>query len=235
MAKKKPTGATISVTRTGSPIRREASQGATLKGLGLLRGHETVADAMADADLARFIETLMRCDIAPHIRAPASLDVGGYITLVLGRFRNPAIRHLLSQIAWDGSKKLPFRLLETITEARASGRPIESLALPVAAWFAFIRHQAKAGVAHNGEQPRQRAWVGDDVGPLRQLDERFLHGVVGVKLIATGAARLRRRGLHTATVENAVAPERRFGPDPAEAFRSAGDEPGFRHFACLLE
>jgi fructuronate reductase len=115
--------------------------------LGLLRGHETVADAMADADLAGFVEALMREHIAPHVRAPASLDVPGYIAAVLDRFRNPAIRHLLSQIAWDGSKKLPFRLLDTILDARAAGRPIDALCSPLAAWFAFIRRQAKASVA----------------------------------------------------------------------------------------
>jgi fructuronate reductase len=114
--------------------------------IGLLRGHETVAEAMADAELAIFVESMMRQDIAPCVLAPPGLDLPGYITAVLTRFRNPAIRHLLSQIAWDGSKKLPFRLLETIAETRAAGRPVDRLCIPIAAWMAFIRRQAKADV-----------------------------------------------------------------------------------------
>ncbi len=113
--------------------------------LGLLRGHETVAGAMKDSELTRFLETMMRDDIAPRVRAPAGFDVQGYVTAVLERFRNPAIRHLLSQIAWDGSKKLPFRLLETIAEARVVGAPVNRLCLPVAAWFEFVRQRAMSG------------------------------------------------------------------------------------------
>lgn len=40
--KKKASGATIKVRRTGSPIRREGSQRATLLGLGLKRANQVV-------------------------------------------------------------------------------------------------------------------------------------------------------------------------------------------------
>lgn len=106
--------------------------------IGLLLGHETVADAMADEDLAGFVERIMREDIAPSLRPTAGLDVPRYIDAILARFRNPAIRHLLSQIAWDGSQKLPFRLIATIADARAAGRPVDRLAVPIAAWCRFL-------------------------------------------------------------------------------------------------
>jgi fructuronate reductase len=106
--------------------------------LGLLLGHETVGDAMADARLAGFVERLMREDIAPSLGDTPGLDVATYIGAILDRFRNPAIRHLLAQIAWDGSQKLPFRLLATIAEARRAGRPVDRLAVPVAAWLRFL-------------------------------------------------------------------------------------------------
>ena len=66
---------------------------------------------------------------------------------MLARFRNPGIRHLLSQIAWDGSKKLPVRIVVTIAEALRANRPIHRLVMPIAAWMRFIVRQAKAGVA----------------------------------------------------------------------------------------
>jgi fructuronate reductase len=110
--------------------------------LGSLAGHETVAEAMADSSLASFVRTLMTEDIAPTIVAPRGLDVPRYIESILKRFRNPALRHLLSQIAWDGSQKLPFRLFGTIRETLEAGRSIERLCLPVAAWFHFIRRKA---------------------------------------------------------------------------------------------
>ena len=119
----------------------------TLTYLGLLRGHESVADAMRDDQLAQFVELLMTEDLAPSLGAVPGFDIEHYISAVLARFRNPGIRHLLSQIAWDGSKKLPVRITITLGEALRAGRPIHRLAMPIAAWMRFIVRQAKAGVA----------------------------------------------------------------------------------------
>lgn len=113
--------------------------------LGLLIGHETVADAMADRRLARFVERLIEDDIVPTLD-PSPLDLGRYAAGILERFRNPAIHHLLSQIAWDGSQKLPYRLLDTVRDALAAGRDVSRLALPVAAWIGFTETRARAGV-----------------------------------------------------------------------------------------
>ncbi len=117
----------------------------TLAYVGLLRGHTTVAEAMIDGPLARLVEHLMRCDITPSLAGGGVIDIGAYIEATLGRFRNQSVRHQLEQIAWDGSKKLPVRLLPTLAEALAAGRPVERLAVPVAAWIRFIVERARAG------------------------------------------------------------------------------------------
>jgi len=117
----------------------------TLAYLGLGLGHATVAQAMADTTLARFVERLMREDIAPSLTPPSGLDLSGYIAAILRRFANTAIEHKLSQIAWDGSQKLPYRILDTLRDAVAAGRPIDRLAVPVAAWLRFIAAAAASG------------------------------------------------------------------------------------------
>ncbi len=98
--------------------------------LGSLAGHATVAQAMRDEPLAGFVRNLMIEDIAPSVVAPRGLDLRDYIETVLRRFRNPALNHLLSQIAWDGSQKLPFRLLGTVQDAiearRTSGTAVRA-------------------------------------------------------------------------------------------------------------
>jgi fructuronate reductase len=113
--------------------------------LGILAGHETVAQAMEDVDLAAFIATMMKRDILPTLKAPRGLDLTLYIQAILKRFRNPAIRHALAQIAWDGSQKLPFRLLGTLQDNLQAGRPIDRLCVPIAAWMHFVRRKAAAG------------------------------------------------------------------------------------------
>ena len=111
----------------------------TLAYLGSLGGHATVADAMRDERLAPFVEKLMRDDIRASLAVPRDFDLDAYIASILRRFRNPAMQHQLAQIAWDGSQKLPFRLLGTIRDAIAADRPIDRLCMPIAAWLHFIR------------------------------------------------------------------------------------------------
>ncbi len=80
-----------------------------------------------------------------------SADVGGSVGAMSARISRStkpasvrsAIAHKLAQIAWDGSQKLPFRLLGTIADALAAGRPVDRLAIPVAAWMVFAVRRAK--------------------------------------------------------------------------------------------
>ena len=140
----------VTVARAVAPFERAKLRllnGAhsTLAYVGLGLGRETVFEAMADPRLAGFVERMMRRDVAASLDAP-ELDVPDYIGRILGRFRNPAIDHKLSQIAWDGSQKLRFRLLETGSEALAAGRPVDRLAVGVAAWMRFVVRQTRAEV-----------------------------------------------------------------------------------------
>jgi fructuronate reductase len=153
----------------------------TLAYLGLLRGRTLVSDAMTDAPLASFVEAMMRQEIAPSLKSAPGLDLDSYIAAVLTRFRNPAIEHHLSQIAWDGSQKLPFRLLGTIADALAAGRPFERMALAVAAWMAFVRDRARQGVAITDPLADRLLDIGracngeaaNDVGLFLDLDAVF--------------------------------------------------------------
>lgn len=119
----------------------------TLAYVGSLAGLETVYEAISNPDLDRFVQRLMREDFRASLKPTQGLDLDRYIDAVLGRFRNPAIRHLLAQIAWDGSQKLPFRILNTIVEALEAGRPIDRMCMPIAAWFHFVRRKANQGEA----------------------------------------------------------------------------------------
>nr|WP_232792825.1 mannitol dehydrogenase family protein [Caulobacter hibisci] len=119
----------------------------TLAYAGLLKGHETVFQAVGDPALEALARDLMVQDIIPTLTAPRGLDLTAYAEAILDRFRNPEIRHLLSQIAWDGSQKLPFRILGTVKDALEAGRPVDRLAVPIAAWFQFLKARAAEGVA----------------------------------------------------------------------------------------
>lgn len=110
----------------------------TLAYVGSLLGYETVFDAMQDKTLTQFIQQMISDEIMPSFTPPAELDVQQYSKDILARFNNPAIRHLLAQIAWDGSQKLPMRVLPAIRDNLAAGKPIDKLAFAIAAWCRFI-------------------------------------------------------------------------------------------------
>ena len=115
----------------------------TLTYVGLLSGHASVGEAIADRRLGDFVARLMREDIAPSLRVVRGLDLEAYIEAILQRFRNPALTHRLDQIACDGSQKLPYRFMGTIADALTAGRPISRLAVPIAAWMRFVAREAK--------------------------------------------------------------------------------------------
>jgi fructuronate reductase len=106
--------------------------------LGYLCGHETVAAAMQDADLASFVRRFMDDEVTPTLIVPAGADVGGYKAALIKRFHNPALRHRTWQVAMDGSQKLPQRLLGTLRDRLKSGAPIDCLVLGIAAWMRYV-------------------------------------------------------------------------------------------------
>lgn len=111
----------------------------TLAYIGVLLGCETVFDAMQKPNLVAFIEKMIDEEIIPSFISPKELDAKAYSNEILERFRNPAIRHLLAQIAWDGSQKLPMRILPIIEQNLNDKRSIESLSGAIVAWFLFLR------------------------------------------------------------------------------------------------
>jgi len=110
--------------------------------LGHLAGYETVAQAIGDKSLMRFVTALWRDEMAPSLTAPAGTDLQAYAMQLLERYQNPEIRHLLAQIAVDGSQKLPQRIVAPLFENRAAGRPYTKLLTVLAAWFRFIERRA---------------------------------------------------------------------------------------------
>jgi fructuronate reductase len=107
--------------------------------LGSLCGLDTVFDAMQQPQLRSFVQKLAQKEIIGSFHAPAELNPAEYSADIFQRFDNPAIRHLLAQIAWDGSQKLPMRVFPIILDNLASGRSIQLLSLVVASWLLFIR------------------------------------------------------------------------------------------------
>lgn len=107
---------------------------------GQLRGHATVAEALADpvclAAVERFWDEAEANLTGPGAHG-ADLQIPAYRQELLARFRNSRIAHHLSQIAMDGSTKLRMRAVPVLTAERAAGRSGDGAAGMIAAWVAF--------------------------------------------------------------------------------------------------
>ena len=161
--------------------------------IGAVLGHETVAEAMADPDLSRFVRALMQRELEPHLQRPSLV---AYREALLQRFANRALRHRLHQIASDTSQKIPQRLVPTVKRRLADGLPIEHAALAVAAWLRYLQGRDENGVAHGvsdpmGEQLRdivlRQASAGQRVAQVMALS--VIWGEVGHADGSTWAAR----------------------------------------------
>jgi fructuronate reductase len=105
-------------------------------------GLRTVADAISD-NRCRELVRLWWAESSPQVGLPGS-ELHDYCDRLLERWANPRIAHLLSQIAADGSQKLPVRVIPVLRAQRAAGAlPPASLAI-IAGWVRYLRRVGPA-------------------------------------------------------------------------------------------
>jgi fructuronate reductase len=104
---------------------------------GTIRGHDTVQQAISDPAVRDWVDQWWD-DAARHLPLPAG-EIAAYRAALLERYANPRIRHLLAQIAADGSQKVPIRILPTVRADLAEGRVATGAVRVLAAWVCHLR------------------------------------------------------------------------------------------------
>jgi fructuronate reductase len=134
---------------------------------GAVRGHATVAEAIADPACRRAVEQLWD-EAQRHL--PADLDVPDYRRALLQRWGNARIRHRLEQIAEDSETKLRLRIVPIAHRERRAGRSAAGCATVLAAWIRLVTAPASGAAA--GRAVTAAAVVRDAAGagdPVRAL------------------------------------------------------------------
>ncbi len=102
---------------------------------GLLAGYRTIAEAATHPPTAKFVQRLID-DILAVADLPDTMRPARFAAEALHRFSNPSLDHTCVQVATDGSRKLPQRLLPVVTARADRGLDTTRLAIVVAAWIA---------------------------------------------------------------------------------------------------
>lgn len=97
----------------------------------------TVHEAITDREVRGWVNDWW--DVAARRLDLPDETVTAYRAALLERYENPQLRHLLAQIAADGSQKLPIRIVPALKADRAdNGRPLGA-ERAVAAWALHLR------------------------------------------------------------------------------------------------
>jgi fructuronate reductase len=104
---------------------------------GPIRGLETVYEGITNPVLRGWVDEWWDAAVQ-HLPLPAE-QVAAYRAALVERFENPSIRHLLSQIAADGSQKIPIRFVPTLKAELAKGIVNPGATRPIAAWILHLR------------------------------------------------------------------------------------------------
>jgi fructuronate reductase len=174
--------------------------------LGMFSGIDTIAETMAriefrNAGAALMTENIVTLDAAPEI------DLAQYQRDLLTRFTNPAIGHRTSQVAMDGSQKLPQRLVAPVRVRASRGLASPMSALTAAAWIHYLTGRNFVGVTHVVTDPRSAhyatLWAQSENDVTRfaasVLDDETVFADVGKKAsfrsaVMDWASRLQRDG-----------------------------------------
>jgi fructuronate reductase len=118
----------------------------TLAYLGALAGCTYIAEAVGHDELRQLVHRTMRQEVTPILDVPAGFDLTSYVDTLLERFANPALRHRATQVAMDGSQKLPQRTLPTARDLLARGAAPRLTCLGLAGWIRYVTaRQTDAG------------------------------------------------------------------------------------------
>jgi len=108
---------------------------------GSSRGHANMSDAVSDPVCRRWIEQWWG-EAERHLPLPAD-EPTAYHTTLLARFENRRVRHLLSQIAADGSAKTAVRTVPVLLAQRDEERLPEGATRALAAWLWHLRERTE--------------------------------------------------------------------------------------------
>ncbi|WP_045461361.1 mannitol dehydrogenase family protein [Vibrio hyugaensis] len=106
--------------------------------LGYLSGYKYISEVIDDKEFLKATLDFMLAEQAPTLNLPSEVNIEQYAKLLIERFSNNKLQHATSQIATDGSHKLPPRFCESLIYNRSKRIQTHWLELGIAAWMNYV-------------------------------------------------------------------------------------------------
>jgi mannitol 2-dehydrogenase len=154
-----------------------------VSGMGRLASYVTIAEAMADPLITRFMSALMDRETGPTLPAVPGIDLSQYKATLIERFANPAIKDTVERVNTDAPLNI---LVDPIRDRLRAGQSIDLLALALAAWLRRVRGEDEQGELIDVRHPladllrAQAIEGGPDPRPLLGITQLF--GEIGEDL-----------------------------------------------------
>ncbi|MEN9680023.1 MAG: hypothetical protein RLZ57_1152 [Actinomycetota bacterium] len=137
---------------------------------GELNGIEFVADVITIPKINEFVKAMQEDEIAETIQI--NIDLKQYASEIRQRMANQSLHHKSSQIAMDGSQKLPQRMIGTLNDLATLNLPAPHLVEALATWIKYLQ------VSETVNDP-----LGDKLKPLAKAkDLRGLFALLSIPL-----------------------------------------------------
>ena len=104
-----------------------------------------VHEAMADGQIAAFLDRLTAQEILPVVPPPPGVDLAEYKALIARRFANPKIEDTIPRLCFDGSNRQPKFILPTVMDRLKGGAGVKGLALASALWCRYCYGETESG------------------------------------------------------------------------------------------
>jgi mannitol 2-dehydrogenase len=139
-----------------------------------------VHEAMADSQIAGYLDRLTQSEIIPVVPPPPGVDLGEYKALIARRFANPKIEDTITRLCFDGSNRQPKFILQTVADRLKSGADAKGLALVSALWCRYCHGETESGKTIAPNDPNwarlQGAAKAAKINPLAFLEMKDIFG-----------------------------------------------------------
>jgi len=119
-------------------------------GLGQLSGYRYMAEAMADPKISSFMRALMDRETGQTLSPVPGIDLDRYKASLIERFSNPKIEDTTQRVNTDAPLAT---LVDSAKDLLSSNKPIDCLALAIAAWIRRAAGVDEAGNAIDIRHP----------------------------------------------------------------------------------